>query len=441
MKIVSLFDGISCGRVAFEYAGIPVTSYHAYEIEPNAIVCSRYNWPDIVQMGSVVGADFRIHRGADFVIGGFPCTDLSIAKDGRQGLAGKNSRLFWEQVRAIREINPRYFLVENNYGMPKEAQALITSALGVEPIYINSALVSAQNRKRLYWTNIPGVEAPEDELITLADVLEERVPLKYYHSKHAINYQMSKPVRLRAIQHPGREKGYTVTAAFNKGAPQNAMAVPVIDRVGHIGNLNTAGKVMQGYGIYNPEGKHLAITASSPNPYIATPVELGNVYPTGSQAGRFYDPTAKSVCLTANGGGMGAKTGMYAFPCAIRTWPRVSRDNRHKRPEIREDVKANALLTGSTENMIVQSAYDDVPVFDVRGGIMTYGENTVKVKLPDGYYALRRLTPLECERLQTLPDHYTDMIADTHRYKTLGNGWTAKVIAHIISYSKHADLL
>lgn len=397
MKVVSLFDGISCGRVALEYAGLPVTEYYAYEIEPNAIICSTWNWPDIIQCGSVVGADFSKHKGADIVMGGFPCTDLSIAKEGRKGLAGEHSKLFWEQVRAIKEIQPKYFLVENNYGMPQKDMDIITATLGVEPIYINSALVSAQNRRRLYWTNIPGVQEPEDELIILSDILEERVPLKYYHTKGGLNYISRDKRNTSTIQHPERDKAYTVTANYARGAGYNNIA----------------------------------------------------------------------------------------FPCAIRTWPRVSRENRHKRPEIREDVKSNALLTGSTENMIVQStpyrvanltlqgrqgervysadakataiianatangrtglyavdAYPDVPVFAVSGGLMTYGENSVKVKLPDGLYALRKLTPLECERLQTLPDHYTDMIADTHRYKTLGNGWTAKVIAHILGYIHHAELL
>lgn len=354
MRVVSLFDGISCGRVALDYAGLNVTSYHAYEIEPNAIICSKWNWPDIAQMGSVVGADFSIHKGADLVMGGFPCTDLSIAKEGRKGLAGEHSKLFWEQVRAIEEIQPRYFLVENNYGMPKKDMDIITATLGVEPIYINSALVSAQNRKRLYWTNIPGVEEPEDHLITLAEILEERVALKYNHSKNAVNYQSRSEIRSRKIQNVDKEKAFTVTANYSRGVPYNAIAIPA----------------------------------------------------------------------------------------ATFLWRTASRENRHKRPEIRDDVKSNALLTGSSENMICQSVLsEDIPVFEVAGGFMRYGENTVKVKLPDGYYTIRKLTPIECERLQTLPDGYTDMIADTHRYKTLGNGWTVKVIAHILGHIKHAELL
>lgn len=164
MKVLSLFDGISCGRVALERAGIPVSRYVAFEIDQNAINCSNWNFPDIEHCGSVVGRDFTEFIGFDIVMGGFPCQDLSIAGK-RKGLKGKRSSLFWYLVEAIETVNPRYFLVENNVGMPKEAEDIITDTLGVMPISINSALVSAQTRKRLYWTNIPGVEQPEDRNI------------------------------------------------------------------------------------------------------------------------------------------------------------------------------------------------------------------------------------------------------------------------------------
>lgn len=171
MKVLSLFDGISCGRVALERAGIPVSRYVAFEIDQNAINCSAWNWPDIEHRGSVVGADFKEFEGFDIVMGGFPCQDLSTAGK-RKGLKGKRSSLFWYLAEAIETIKPRYFLVENNVGMPKDAELLISETLGVKPIAIDSALVSAQTRKRLYWTNIPGVEQPEDRGIKLTDVLK-----------------------------------------------------------------------------------------------------------------------------------------------------------------------------------------------------------------------------------------------------------------------------
>ena len=171
MKVLSLFDGISCGRVALERAGLPVSRYVAYEIDKNAIKCSAQNWPDIEHRGSVIGADFSEFVGFDLVMGGFPCQDLSIAGK-RAGLKGMRSGLFWYLVDAIETIKPRYFFVENNVGMPKEAKRIITETLGVEPMAVDSALVSAQTRKRLYWTNIPNVAMPEDRGIHLSSVLE-----------------------------------------------------------------------------------------------------------------------------------------------------------------------------------------------------------------------------------------------------------------------------
>ena len=172
MKVLSLFDGISCGMVALERAGIPVERYVAYEIDKNAIKISQKNYPQIEHCGDVTGADFAQYQGFDLVMGGFPCQDLSINKRGRQGLNGKRSGLFFELARAITEIKPKYFLVENNWKMPEDAQKTISEVLGVEPILIDSALVSAQSRKRLYWTNIPDVALPKDRHIYVKDILE-----------------------------------------------------------------------------------------------------------------------------------------------------------------------------------------------------------------------------------------------------------------------------
>lgn len=162
MKVLSLFDGISCGRLALERAGIPVERYVAYEIDENAIKVSKANWNDIEYYGDVTVADFSQYKGFDAIIGGFPCQDLSINKRNRKGLEGNRSGLFWHLVRAIEEVNPKYFLVENNYKMPQKDQDIITKTLGVEPILIYSGKVSAQSRYRLYWTNIPNVQQPEE---------------------------------------------------------------------------------------------------------------------------------------------------------------------------------------------------------------------------------------------------------------------------------------
>lgn len=248
---MSLFDGISCGMLALKRAGIPVKRYVAYEIEKNAIKISQKNYPQIEQCGDVRTADFSQYEGFDLLIGGSPCQDLSNYKYDRgevKGLDGEKSGLFYYYVKALKEVKPKYFLLENVASMEKKWADVISEELGVEPIMINSALVCAAERKRLYWTNIPNIEQPEDRGIVLKDIVipASKVPDKYWYTK---------------------------------------------------------------------------------------------------------------LC-DGNGGNLAKK---------------VYQDNR-----------------------------------------------------------VRRLTPLEYERLQTLPDHYTDCVADSRRYTAIGNGWTVDVIAHIL---------
>lgn len=171
MKVLSLFDGISCGHLAFDRAGIKIDSYDAYEIEKNAIKATQTNFPDVIHHGDVTKEDFTKYRDKiDILIGGSPCQGFSFA--GKQlNFNDPRSKLFFEFVRALRETKPKYFLLENVV-MKKEYQDVISSYLGVEPIEINSSLVSAQNRRRLYWTNIPNVTLPQDKNITLDDILE-----------------------------------------------------------------------------------------------------------------------------------------------------------------------------------------------------------------------------------------------------------------------------
>lgn len=171
MKILSLFDGISCGMVALERVGIPVERYVAYEIESNAIKISKKNYPQIEHYGDVTTADFTQYKGFDLLIGGSPCQDISNLNSSGKGLQGKKSRLFYEYLRALEEVKPKWFLFENVLGR-KDATNEITRLLGVEPIKINSSLVSGQNRNRLYWTNIPGVTQPDNKDVRLVDILQ-----------------------------------------------------------------------------------------------------------------------------------------------------------------------------------------------------------------------------------------------------------------------------
>ena len=158
MRVLSLFDGIGCGMVALKRAGIHIDEYVAYEIEKNAIKICKKNHPEVIEMGDVTTADFTQYKGFDLVIGGSPCQGFSFA--GKQ--------LNFDDPRS----KPKYFLLEN-VKMKKEYEDVITEYLGVEPVLINSNLVSAQSRKRLYWTNIPGVAQPEDKKIMLSDIVHE----------------------------------------------------------------------------------------------------------------------------------------------------------------------------------------------------------------------------------------------------------------------------
>lgn len=327
MKVLSLFDGISCGMVALERAGIPVERYVAYEIDRYAINVSRKNYPQIEQCGDVTTADFTQYQGFDLLIGGSPCQGFSIA--GKQlNFNDPRSKLYFEFERALKEAKPKYFLLEN-VKMKKEYADIITERLGVQPIEINSNLLSAQNRKRIYWTNIPGVMLPKDKGIMLADIVHER------------------------------EKACTVDLAPYK--------VPFSDALVILDKEVNAGKI--GY------------------------------FRKDSQANRVYTIHGKGVTLCGEAGGGAAKMGQYLFGCLT--------------PD-RADKRQNGQRFNTGEKFYTLTALD-------RHGVLI-----------DGY--IRKLTPIECERLQTLPDGYTDGIKETQRYKCLGNGWTVDVIAHILKH-------
>ena len=173
MKVLSLFDGISCGMLALKRAGIDVEKYAAFEIDKYALTISMKNfYSQIDYYGDVFNADFTQFKGYDLLIGGSPCTYWSIAKKGRETTSdGMGFKLFMEYVRVLRESECKYFLYENNYSIHQNIKDEISKYLGVEPIIINSALVSAQSRKRCYWTNIPNVKQPEDKGIYIKEMV------------------------------------------------------------------------------------------------------------------------------------------------------------------------------------------------------------------------------------------------------------------------------
>lgn len=289
MKVLSLFDGISCGMVALERAGIPVEKYIAYEIEPNAIKISKKNYPQIEHCGDVTTADFTQYQGFHLLIGGSPCQSLSIVQSQtRQHLDGK-SKLFFEFVRAKEEMRPKWFLFENVASMNEESKQAISQCLGCEPIFIDSADFSAQERPRYYWTNIPVLMNYKKSTAVLKDILQPVADEKYFYTHPLENIDLS-----------------------------------------------------------------------------------------------------KQVCATMI----------------------FKNHDMHKRI-FNPDFKCHTLTTCS-------------------------GGNTQKKVYDNG--RARKLTPLEYERLQTLPDGYTEGVADGHRYTACGNGWTVDVIAHIFTQLKDCYL-
>lgn len=172
INVLSLFDGISCGQIALERAGIKVANYYASEIDKDAITITQHNYPNTIQLGDVKNLNLDILPKIDLLIGGSPCQDLSRAKSNGKGLEGEKSSLFYDYVRVLNIVKPKYFLLEN-VKMKKDYRDIITEELGVEPILIDSSLVSAQHRERLYWTNIPNVEPPKDKNILLKDIIKD----------------------------------------------------------------------------------------------------------------------------------------------------------------------------------------------------------------------------------------------------------------------------
>ena len=272
MKVLSLFDGISCGRVALERAGIPVETYYASEVDKYVISVAQAMYPDTIQIGDVCDVDFTKYIGkVDMIIGGSPCQDLSIAKQKREGLQGERSRLFWEYIKALTIIKPKYFMLENVASMKNEDRDAITAVLrGIYPetecVMINSALVSAQQRKRYYWTNWH-VEQPQDKGISLKDLLEPQCDEKFMMTERNIQH-CCRSYGSKAQNITGQDKCPTLCAAMGCGG----------------GNV----------------------------PFIFEPVRVGTLTGLGKgQANRIYSVCGKSVCLNANGGGGGAKTGLY----------------------------------------------------------------------------------------------------------------------------------
>ena len=434
MKVLSLFDGMSCGQQALERAGFKVDNYFASEIDKYAIQVTMANYPNTIQLGSVVNVDGYSLPKIDLLIGGSPCQSFSFAGK-RKGMATKceteiltlehylelkeqgfefegQSYLFWEFMRLLNECKPKYFLLEN-VEMGEKWEKVLSKAIGVNGIHINSSLVSAQNRKRIYWTNI-GLESaglfgdlesiiqqPKDKGILLKDILESAVDEKYFLSDKTIatitrhgnkiiddkqNPKQSCTIHANYFKMGGRDQQYVFDKDF-KGL-----------------DINEKSRTIRTGGKDSADDKHnwnLIVHNTMPR---SSTTGKGGTGPLSRADGKTY-------CLD---------TGNTNAVEIILT----SKDKR-----LKQTIDENNLVYGEVKALDVynQSIHNRYPTLkDPKHNDRA---------LFDGS-RIRRLTPLECERLQTVADNYTNHVSDSQRYKMLGNGWTVDVIAHIFSYMK-----
>jgi DNA (cytosine-5)-methyltransferase 3A len=351
MNVLSLFDGMSCGQIALNRAGIKYDAYFASEVDKYAIKVAQANYPDTVQIGDVTQVDHERlpFGGIDLLMGGSPCQGFSFA--GKQlNFDDPRSKLFFEFVRLKDELKPKYFLMEN-VPMKQESQDIISEYLGVKPVMINSSLFSAQNRKRLYWTNIPFDTMPTaDKGIVLQDILEE---------DGIANEAMTNKLG----------KSHCITARYNGAVWWNSIQRKQRTMV-QVGEADT----INGHDILK----------------------------------RIYSPSGKAPTLNTMGGGnREPKVAIGRIVNRRLDEHGVRKDGQLDLPftkqlEVSDTGKSNCLTTFTKDNVLVNGMQ------------------------------WRKLTPLECERLQTVPDNYTNHVSNSQRYKMLGNGWTVDVISHIM---------
>lgn len=440
MKVLSLFDGMACGMIAMNLAGVDVESYDAYEIDKYAVKTAQHNFPMIREHGDVFAADFTQYEDVDFMVGGSPCTYWSIAqtKNRETVASGIGWELFSQYVRALHEAKPKYFIYENNKSMSKEIRASIDKTFGFEAVLINSALVSAQNRQRLYWVgkrNADGtyskvnVEQPDDRGILLRDILETGIAWQ--------------------------EKSYNLTTRCNGAIPSDTLKrhrhtmvaepVCVAERGRYIGG---DGEVKQHLEARN-DGKTNTLTTVQKDNQVAVPIRIGTIendaknHKFDSQQYRVYSPDGNGVTLCGNGGGLGAKTGLYAVSMRVREATKqgyvdiepgecvdlAMPESKTRRGRAMRN-KANCLTTSC--DFYEYCGTLDMPIYQVRDGRITIKGKEYPIKLRDGCYIIRKLTVRECMRLQTVPETYEFPVSNSQAYKMLGNGWTCEVIAHLI---------
>jgi site-specific DNA-cytosine methylase len=454
MKVMSLFDGMSCGQIALKKLGAKVDTYYASEIDKYAMKVAKENFPNIVHLGDVTTVkreDFSPIFELDLLIGGSPCQGFSKSGN-RLNFEDPRSKLFFEFVRILKEFKPKYFLLENVV-MNKESRDIISEYLGVEPIEINSNLVSAQSRRRLYWTNIPNVTVPEDKGIVIKDILEDKgiadivinqgkqlqkADIKKSHCLMARDYkgfgnQGMTGIRLKdnpivskdGLNHVGNEieivkirkhqvdiKGLQDVLRYHKGRVAN-LTISQIAFFCQVPKTQAEHwfRTDSSFSIPDEESwmflkECLGIETKQFDKSITEFEYREGVF---EQSARVYHVDGKAPTLTST---LASKQKVYI-------------------PLDKVESKNGLILKGHAElngHDVLKRVYDKdgkSPTLNTCGG----GNREPKISLGDKQW--RKLTPLECERLQTVPDNYTSSVSNTQRYKMLGNGWTVDVIAHL----------
>ena len=416
INVLSCFDGLSGGQIALEKEGIKVNQYFASEIDKYAIAVAKYNYPNMIHLGDVKKIDTTTLPKIDLMLAGSPCTDLSFAGLGKGLVKGEQSSLFFDWWELVQELKPKYIFLEN-VRMKEEYKKQISEILGFEPTAINSSLVSAQNRYRLYWFGVRDgdtykaipISQPEDRGIVLADILEQGLDDSWTLSDQAQDRARNNP-RSRAFT-PEQEKSGALLSNQYKQSTDSLYAVA--DGCIQVGETAE----IKGYDIikrvYSPEGKAPTLTTMQGGhrePKVAT---------TDPKGGRIVNR---------------------------RKVDGVRKDNQLDLPlkpylEVRADDKTNCISTVQKDNVVVSQIRDKSKAVRV-GGRGSYDRHEWD-SVDELHW--RKLTPKECARLQTVPDNHCIMgnfdgvvkpISKSQQYKMLGNGWTIDVIAHILEGMK-----
>ena len=366
MRVLSLFDWMACGYEALVRAWIPIDVYYASEIDKYAIQIAKKNHPDIIEIWDVTQIKWEDYKDIDIIIGGSPCQWFSMAWK-MLNFEDSRSKLFFEFVRLVKEIQPKYFLLEN-VKMKKEFQDVISSYMWVEPIEIDSALVSAQRRKRLYWTNIPWITQPEDKWIMLKDILESNAPDKYNLTERGMKMLMR--------NFKDKDLNFDPSVLFKITYPSVCEQQEWLDR------------------------KCPTLTASMGTWWWNVPCLIESMVAYAPWSREFKQQWFKKDKVPTLCARDYKDPKIVAIPCATQLW--------------------------QSENF--WTAYGSEKAYTLRASNPNWVIESIQPP------RIRKLTPIECERLQTLPDNYTEWVSDTQRYKMLGNWWTCDVISHIFSF-------